>query len=158
VEELASDDIFCLAEPSGLGAPYFRSDLGLTFSEPLEHLPPERIALLLQEGIIFRVARILEDFQREFGIERVYLSGGLSGLPCLQQGIAQCVPFATYRLSQTDASLLGAARMAAGVPCSGDRSAEKINVSKPASKLPGKYARWKIWLDGLLRTKPGLAL
>ena len=102
VDELASDDIFCLAEPSGLGAPYFRSDLGLTFSEPVEHLPPQRMALLLQEGIIFRVTRILEDFQREFGIERVYLSGGLSGLPCLQLGIAQCVPFAAYRLLQTD--------------------------------------------------------
>ena len=91
VEDLAGDEIFCLAEPSGLGAPYFRSDLGLVFSEPVEHLPAQRIALLLQEAIIFRVARILEDFQREFGIERVYLSGGLSNLPCLQQGIAQCV-------------------------------------------------------------------
>ena len=84
VEELASDDIFCLAEPSGLGAPYFRSDLGVTFSEPVEHLSAQRIAVLLQEGIIFRVARVLEDFHREFGIERVYLSGGLSSLPCLE--------------------------------------------------------------------------
>ena len=153
-EELAGDDIFCLAEPSGLGAPYFRGDLGLTFSEPVAHLPPERIAILLQEGIIFRVARILEDFQREFGIERVYLSGGLSGLPCLQQGIAQCVPFAAYRLPQTDASLLGAAQLAAGMPCAGARIAEKINVIRPAPGLPGKYARWKDWLDGLLRTRP----
>ena len=154
VEELAGDDIFCLAEPSGLGAPYFRSDLGLIFSKPVEHLPPQRIAILLQEGIIFRVARILEDFQREFGIERVYLSGGLSGLPCLQQGIAQCVPCAVYRLQQADASLLGAAQLAAGMPCAGGRMAEKINVIRPASGLPEKYARWKDWLDGLLRTKP----
>ena len=154
VEELAGDDIFCLAEPSGLGAPYFRSDLGLIFSEPVEHLPPQRIALLLQEGIIFRVARILEDFQREFGIERVYLSGGLSGLPCLQQGIAQCVPFACYRLLQADASLSGAAQLAAGMPGAGGRMAEKIDVPTPASGLAGKYARWKDWLDGLLRAGP----
>ncbi len=153
-EELAGDDIFCLAEPSGLGAPYFRSDLGLTFSEPVEHLPPERIAMLLQEGIIFRVARILEDFQREFGIERVYLSGGLSGLPCLQQGIAQCVPYAVYSLPQADASMLGAAQLAAGMPCAGARTAEKINVFRPVPRLGAKYARWKDWLDGLLRTRP----
>ncbi|MFZ2162356.1 MAG: FGGY family carbohydrate kinase [Sideroxyarcus sp.] len=151
VEELASDDIFCLAEPSGLGAPYFNGELGLMFSEPVEHLPPERIAILLQEGIIFRVARILEDFQREFGIERVYLSGGLSGLPCLQQGIAQCVPLAVFRLPQADASLLGAAQLAAGMPCAGARTAEKLNVIRPAPGLPAKYARWKDWLDGVLQ-------
>lgn len=86
-EELAKDDIFCLAEPSGLGAPYFRRDLGVLFSAPVERLPAQRVAMLLLEGIIFRVARMLEDTHREFGIEGVYLSGGLSGLPCLQRGI-----------------------------------------------------------------------
>ncbi len=154
VEELASDNIFCLAEPSGLGAPYFRSDLGAIFSEPVEQLPAQHIALLLQEGIIFRVARILEDFQREFGIERVYLSGGLSSLPCLQQGIARCVPFATYRLPQTDTSLNGAAQLAAGLGFAASRNAEKIVVHQPLSGLPEKYARWKDWLDELLRTRP----
>jgi glycerol kinase len=151
VEELASDDIFCLAEPSGLGAPYFRCDLGLTFSEPVEHLSPQRMALLLQEGIIFRVTRILEDFQREFGIERVYLSGGLSGLPCLQLGIAQCVPFAAYRLLQTDTSLSGAAQLAAGMVSTGARKTEQIETARDASRLRKKYQRWKNWLDGLLR-------
>jgi glycerol kinase len=154
VEELAGDGIFCLAEPSGLGAPYFRSDLGLTFSEPVEHLAPQRIALLLQEAIIFRVARILEDFRREFGIERVYLSGGLSGLPCLQQGIARCAPCTCYRLLQAEASLSGAAHLAAGLPGAGGRMAQKIDVPPFPSELPQKYARWKDWLDGLLRAEP----
>jgi glycerol kinase len=154
VEELAGDNIFCLAEPSGLGAPYFRSDLGVTFSEPAGHLPAQRIALLLQEGIIFRVARILEDFHREFGIERVYLSGGLSSLPCLQQGIARCVAFDTYRLLQTDASLRGAAQLAAGMSLVNGRSAEKIVVCQSGRGMTEKYARWKVWLDGLLRTRP----
>ena len=150
VEELGSDDIFCLAEPSGLGAPYFRGDLGVTFSGPAEHLPAQRIALLLQEGIVFRVARILEDFQREFGIARVYLSGGLSGLPCLQQGIAQCVPFAAYRLLQTDASLMGAAQLAAGMVPPGPGKVEQIEVLRGSRRLAEKYQRWKGWLDGLL--------
>lgn len=150
-EDLARDDIFCLAEPSGLGAPYFRKDLGLTFSAPVEQLPAQRIAALLLEGIIFRVARILEDLHRESGIERVYLSGGLSGLPCLQQGIARCVPFAvTYRLPQAEASLIGAARLAAGVTLADARHAERVEAGRIAPGLPEKYARWKVWLDGLL--------
>ncbi|HEU0233955.1 MAG TPA: FGGY family carbohydrate kinase [Gallionella sp.] len=150
-EDMARDDIFCLAEPSGLGAPYFRGELGLSFSAPVGRLPAQRIAALLLEGIIFRVARILEDMHREFGIERVYLSGGLSSLPCLQQGIAQCVPFAvTYRLPQPDTSLAGAARLAAGVPLAGGRRAEKVDISQRVPGLPEKYARWKVWLDGML--------
>jgi glycerol kinase len=90
------DDIYCLAEPSGLGAPYFCNDFGIVFSQPVAHLPPQRIAALLLEAIIFRVARILEDFHREAALESVYLSGGLSGSTCLQQGIAQCAPPTRY--------------------------------------------------------------
>ena len=170
-EDLARDDIFCLTEPSGLGAPYFRESLGLSFSDettshstrlpnngsqvagyaPVDRLPAQRVAALLLEGIIFRVARILEDLHREFGIERVYLSGGLSGLPCLQQGIARCAPFAdTYRLTQPDTSLAGAAWLAAGVPLADGRCAEKVDISQRVPGLPEKYARWKVWLDGLL--------
>ncbi len=152
VEDMGSDTIYCLAEPSGLGAPYFRHDIGISFSEPVGHLQPERIALLLQEGILFRVARILEDFQREFGIERVYFSGGLSNLPCLQQGIAQCSPLPVFRLLQTDASLFGAAQLAAGVDLTGRRVAERILIQSPMPGLVNKYVRWKAWLDGLLNT------
>jgi glycerol kinase len=151
-EDLARDDIFCLAEPSGLGAPYFRGDLGLSFSAPVGHLPAQRVAVLLLEGIVFRVARILEDLHREFGIERVYLSGGLSAMPCLQQGIARCVPFAaTCLLPQSDASLVGAARLAAGALISDTRHVEKVGDDRIAPGLAEKYARWKVWLDGLLR-------
>lgn len=149
IEDLARDDIFCIAEPSGLGAPYLRYDIGLSFSASIEQLPPQRVAVLLLEGIIFRVARILEDMHHAYGIECVYLSGGLSGLSCLQQGIALCVPFAaTYFLPQHDSSLSGAAQLAAGVTHVSGSS--RVEISRHAPGLPEKYARWKIWLDELL--------
>jgi glycerol kinase len=148
--DLASDGIFCLAEPSGLGAPYFRADLGLVFSAPVEQLSADRIALLLQEAIIFRVARILEDLRREFGVERVYLSGGLSALPCIQQGIARCVPLVVYRLEQAEAGLTGAARLAAGLESTGQRRVERIEASCDLHGLSAKFLHWKMWLDGLL--------
>lgn len=154
VDELGSDDIFCLAEPSGLGAPYFRSDWGITFSTSVDQLPSQHIARLLLEGIIFRVARILEDFQREFSIERVYLSGGLSNLPCLQQGIALCVPLPVYRLQQADSSLIGAAQFAAGCTFHVKREAEKIDGSPRIPRLTEKYVHWKVWLDAKLRERP----
>ena len=150
VEDLATEDIFCLAEASGLGAPYFRNDLGICFSRPVEHLTQRQIAALLLEGIIFRVARILEDFQRESALERVYLSGGLSGLTCLQQGIAQCVPCTVYRLRQKDSSLHGAALLAAGMTSSCNRESEKIEIAPGAKLLQNKYRRWQDWFDKLL--------
>lgn len=153
--KLALDDIFCLSEPSGLGAPYFRGDLGVRFSEPLDGLTPSRIAVLLQEGIIFRVARILEDFQREFGLERVFLAGGLSKQPCLQQGIADCSPCACYRLERADAGLAGAGLAAAGKDFCGSSGAERIMPGGAAARLAEKYARWKTWLDGLLAERSG---
>lgn len=149
IEYLAKNNVFCLAEPSGLGAPYFRNDLGIHFSESVEHLPAQQIACLLLEGIIFRVARILEDFQRMSAIERIYLSGGLSELACLQQGIALCAPCDTYRLQQKDSSLQGAALLAAGITSPGNRDAERIDAGHNGL-LREKYLRWKDWLDGLL--------
>ncbi len=145
-----ANDIFCLAEPSGLGAPYFRNDLGIRFSQPIEHLTQHRVAVLLLEAVIFRVARILEDFHRESAIERVYLSGGLSELTCLQQGIAQCVPFDVYRLSQIESSLQGAALLAAGMAPAFHREGERMGIACNAQALPEKYRRWKEWLDVLL--------
>lgn len=147
-EDLAVDDIFCLAEPSGLGAPYFRSDMGIRFSQPVEYFPQRRIAVLLLEAVIFRVARILEDFHRECAIERVYLSGGLSELICLQQGIAQCVPFDVYRLAQGESSLKGAALLATGMAC--HRKSARISIAGNPQALQRKYLRWKAWLDDLL--------
>jgi len=150
IEDMAANDIFCLAEPSGLGAPYFRNDLGLQFSRPVDHLTQKQIACLLLEAIIFRVVRILEDFHRDAAIKRVYLSGGLSELTGLQQGIAQCVPCEVFRLQQRDASLQGAAMLAAGMKCASHQDAEKILVTRNDRALPEKYLRWKQWMDALL--------
>lgn len=143
-------DIFCVAEPSGLGAPYFRNDIGIRFSGPVQHLTQRQVASLLLEAVIFRVARILEDFHRISPLERVYLSGGLSELPCLQQGIAKCVPFAAYRLEQTESSLRGAALLAAGMAPAFKRESRRVEVDGNAGTLLEKYRNWKRWLDGVL--------
>ncbi|MDH5553511.1 MAG: FGGY-family carbohydrate kinase, partial [Nitrosomonas sp.] len=150
-DDLAKNDIFCLAEPSGLGAPYFRDDWGLFFSQPTDQLTPTQITALLLEAIIFRVARILEEFHQQSPITQAYLSGGLSELTCLQQGIAQCVPFPVYHLQQKETSLQGAALLASGLKTKHTRQAEKIKADSNNAALIEKYHCWKDWLDTLLR-------
>ncbi len=146
-QDLAQHDIFCLAEPSGLGAPYFNKNLGLQFSHDVAHLSQQAIAALLLEAVIFRVARILEDMHRDAPLERVYLSGGLAHLTSLQQGIAQCAPCGVYRLVQGESSLSGAAMLAANLRPGSLRDARPITIAIENKKLPDKFRQWKIWLD-----------
>ena len=148
--DVALNTIFCLAEPSGMGAPYFRADIGLTFSQPITHLTDRQIATLLLEAITFRVARIVEDFHRHAPLKRVYLSGGLSEIKFLQQSIAQCLPCDIYRLDQKETSLQGTALLASNLALLSDKRSEKITAHSDQHHLLEKYQHWKIWLDDLL--------
>ena len=150
-EDLATNTIFCLAEPSGLGAPYFRNDWGIYFSQSTAYLTPQQITALMLEAIIFRVARILEDFHMLSPLTRAYLSGGLSQLPCLQQGIAQCVTFPVFQLQQKETSLQGAAMLACELKTKFHREAQQITISRTNTGLLEKYQCWKKWLDTLLK-------
>jgi len=149
-DDFAVNSIFCLAEPSGLGAPYFRDDLGLYFSESTQHLKPKQIAALLLEAIIFRVARILETFHEQMPLSQVYLSGGLSELTSLHYGIAQCVPFPVFHLQQKETSLLGVAYMASRSNAHYSGYFKKISGGYLNTALIQKYQKWKTWLDGLI--------
>lgn len=151
-KDVALNEIFCLAEPSGMGAPYFCADIGLTFSQSTAHLTDKQVATLLLEAIIFRVARIVEDFHHHAPLKRVYLSGGLSEIKCLQQGIAQCLPCDVYRLDQKEASLYGAALLASGSALLSDKHSKKITAHSDTYHLLEKYQRWKIWLNDLLES------
>ncbi|MCB1985129.1 MAG: carbohydrate kinase [Burkholderiales bacterium] len=152
IDEFATNDILCLAEPSGLGAPYFSSHLGLCFSESTEALTTRQIAVLLLEAIVFRVVRILEDYHRQMPLTQVYLSGGLSELACLQQGIAQCVTFPVMYLQQKEASLLGTTLLATNgeIQIPQRVQGKKIETDRKNVVLIKKYQQWKIWLDTLL--------
>lgn len=152
IEDLATNDIFCLAEPSGLGAPYFRNDWGIHFSQSVSDLTIQQITTLMLEAVIFRVSRILEDFHLQSPLTHAYLSGGLSELACLQQGIAQCVAFPISHLKQKEASLQGTALLASGNKMKCHRQAEKIEIKRGNNALSEKYQHWKDWLDTLLKT------
>ncbi|MGR9100967.1 MAG: FGGY family carbohydrate kinase [Gammaproteobacteria bacterium] len=145
-----AENVYCIAEPSGLGAPYFRGGPGVVFSRSTDSLPRRQIAALLLEGIAFRVARILEDFNETIGVRCVYLSGGLSELPLLGQGIAWCSRAEVRRLSDKEASLLGAAFQAARLGGQIAVKTDKLSNSGAPSGFLAKYRRWKKWLDGLL--------
>ncbi|OQK16169.1 hypothetical protein AU255_13785 [Methyloprofundus sedimenti] len=140
-------DIYCLAEPSGIGAPFFRADIGLEFSQATDQLTRQQIAALLLEAIIFRITLILEDYQRQAEISRVYLSGGLSVSPCIQQGIALCSPAPIFKLLQQHSGLIGVLILTDNlVPACGRQSAPVLMADKHCPLIE-KYQRWKHWFS-----------
>lgn len=149
-DELATNDIFCIAEPSGLGAPYFRKEWGIYFSESTSALTTRQIAALLMEAIIFRIVRILEDFHLDAPLSRAYLSGGLSELACLQYGIAQCAPCPIVHVTQKETSLVGAGLLAGRHRIKSSHYNESIPIVTENNALFKKFQRWKEWLDTLL--------
>jgi len=152
-DELARSDIFCIAEPSGLGAPYFRKEWGIHFSESTTALTARQIAALMMEAIIFRVTRILEDFHHDAPLSRAYLSGGLSELSCLQFGIAQCAPCPIVHVAQKETSLQGSALLAVQQKMRSSRCGDIIPIATGSNALFKKYQHWKNWLDTLLETQ-----
>jgi glycerol kinase len=158
IDDLAATDIFCLAEPSGLGAPYFRNDFGIHFSQPTSNLTRHQIAALMLEAIIFRITRILEDFHRQSPLTKVYLSGGLSELICLQLGIAQCVAIPVFYLPQKETSLAGAALLASRFTIKYHQQTIEIQNKQKNDALSEKYQLWKLWLDTLLIISKPLAV
>ena len=158
IEDLAElPEIFCLAEPTGIGAPYFRTDLGMVFSESVEQLSQQQIAVLLLEAIIFRVVRILEDFHQQHAINKVTLSGGLSSLSCLQQGIANCCQLQVHCFLQKESTLLGVGLLAIGLHDNIHRKTELIQITTRNLALTEKYHSWKRWLDRMLLSNTGCA-
>ncbi len=153
IDDLAENEFFCLAEPSGLGAPYFCKPDPSHFPPAFTDLNPREIAALLIEAIIFRIVRILEDFQAHSSLTAVYLSGGLSELTCLQQGIARCCPVPVFHLQQKEASLLGAALLARSLEIGSLTPSLRIGESYQLdSALYRKYLRWKNWLHTIVQS------
>lgn len=149
VEDLDLKDYYCVAEPSGLGAPFFREDIKLRFSNSVTHLSSGQTSILIVEAIIFRIKQILDDFDRIRSINTVFLAGGWSRTLALQQGIAQCSPVDVHLLQDAECSLAGAAQLAAGNP--GFSKSIRVEKTKESAYLRSKYPGWSDWLEQLLR-------
>jgi glycerol kinase len=151
-QEDPATDCYCLPDSAGLGAPYWRADIDLPFSEAARDCPPELRRLVIMEGIIFRVRRMAEDFQKIRPFTRLLLSGGLSGRAFITQGLAACSDLDVATGLEPEATLWGAAALAAARPM---RPPAAEIVPCPVGKgryLKAKFEQWKTWVDSLLDT------
>lgn len=150
---LASDPSplgFCLPDVNGVGSPYWLPDVGQEFSKAGEGQTARGKRRLVLEGILFRVRQVLEGLCDGDVPGRIILSGGLSKEPFVAAGLAACLEAPIELLEEPEATLLGAARLAAGQnPCV-EAETQIVVPGRQGAYLPSKYESWKEWVQDLL--------
>jgi glycerol kinase len=142
-------DALCVPDGAGIGAPHWRADRGPVFSAAADALPPEERRRVVLEGIVFRACEIVDDLSRAAPgpVERLLLGGGLAREPFVGPALAACSGRPVARLLEPEATLLGAARLAADLP---PRPPATEPVAPAGGYLPEKYRRWRAWVGEVL--------
>ncbi len=139
---------FCIPDAAGLGAPHWRPEIGLTFAAP----PADDAAKarLICEGLVFRVHELIAALFPDESPKRVLVTGGLSRSPLIAQGLA-ALGHPVFAGDLPDASLTGAARLAADLPL--PAPAQWTPVSVDGHYLRDKFPRWKARVSAMLGDK-----
>ncbi len=143
-------DGFVIPDQAGLGSPHWRPDFGLTLSEAAGGLPPPDRRRCVLEGLLFRVMEILSDLGEGSLPQRVMISGGLARDPGVAFGLASLLGRSVTVLNEQETTLLGAARLAAGLDPFANPDTSIVERTEAGSYLPAKFLRWKNWLHELL--------
>jgi glycerol kinase len=136
-------DAFCLPDENGLGAPWWRPEIGFTENAAARALAPSERRRIVLEGLAFRIASHLSAIASD--VERVVLTGGLAREPFLRAALATLAPAPLCVFDEPEATLLGAARLAAGRTLA-PPPAPTCDAA-PIPWLGPKRARWRAWLE-----------
>jgi glycerol kinase len=135
-------DLFASPDESGLGAPHWIAAAGLAFSREGASDAAKRRAWL--EGLVFRVREIAGDIASD--ADRVLLSGGLASEPFVAPALAACLRRAVELVDEPEATLLGAARLAAGLDPFAASVTTTIDPDPRLAWIASKYPRWREWM------------
>jgi len=145
-------DAFAIPDLSGVGAPHWRADIGLVWSPGAQALAPQEQRLICIEGLLFRVYEILLGLNGAEWPGRILVSGGLAREPAVARGLAALLGKPVRLLDEPEATLLGAARLAGGLPPYVDPAFETIAPDEAGDYLAGKFVRWRTWCAQIYRT------
>lgn len=144
-------ELFCSPE-SGLGAPHWRAGCSPTWSKPPAALDASARRRAYLEGLVFRVAEIVDALDPACS-SSVFLSGGVARDPFIAPALALLLRRPLELLDEHESTLLGAARLAAGLAPFADPPRRRVAPSE-ASWLAAKRTRWTRWRDAWLAGAP----
>ena len=143
-------DAFCVPDVAGLGSPYWKAEIGLTFSDAASGLGLDEQRRVVLEGLLFRLAQILHDLRPERLPARIILSGGVTREPLVARALAGLLCRPVEVLIEREAGLLGAARLAAGLDPFADPQTTIVVPSRVGDYLTRKYESWLRWLRSIV--------
>jgi glycerol kinase len=144
--EDACVDGFAIPDQTGLGSPHWRPEFGLTLSDAARGLAPSGKRRVVMEGLLFRVFEILLDLGDGSLPDRVLISGGLVRDSAIGQGLASLLNKPVERLNTPETTLLGAARLAAGLNPFANPETHRFEPGEAGTYLGEKFPRWRRWL------------
>jgi len=142
--ESINEGLYCIPDSSGIGAPHWRPDISKLFSIDPRNLSIRRKQRAILEGILFRVKEIVDDMIVK--PEKIVLSGGLSNYSFLKEGMASLFECPVGLFMETDASLLGAARLAGGFTSFIEPHLLPLSPNQELDYLKQRYRDWKSWV------------
>ncbi len=138
---------FCLPDASGIGAPHWRADMGTVWTDDL---PTDGRYRVMLEGIVFRVWEMVSAMAPKHRPARLMVAGGIANEPFVAPALAACSGIAVERLLEPEATLVGAAMMAARPAGPSMKPIATEPVAPLGDYLPKKYRRWRRWLAGVM--------
>jgi len=141
-----SPEAYCFPDASGAGAPRWDPAARFSLSEEARPLPAIDRRRVVMEGLVFRIREISDDLQRESAVDRVLLSGGLAHDPFVGAALAACLERDIEVVLDGETSLLGAARLAAGVEPEAPVETRRVPAPEGSHWLRAKYQRWRSWI------------
>ncbi len=144
-EEDPTPDALCIPDAAGVGSPHWLPLCPQTFHPAAASLPPPEVRRIVLEGIVFRVREIVEDLCGGIPRGRVLLAGGVTREPFLAKALASCLGRPIELAEQGEATLLGAATLAAGI----EPAPWETRTVSPGSRgayLASKFRRWRSWV------------
>jgi sugar (pentulose or hexulose) kinase len=95
---------------------------------------------------VFRVRELVEALSTGGDVSAIRLTGGPANEPCIPGMLAACLQRPIERLAEAEATLLGAACLAAGRSAWPAVPATTVDPGPGGRYLARKYERWRRWL------------
>ena len=141
-----SPEAFCFPDEAGAGAPRWNPAARFTLSDAALALPAADRRRVVLEGLVFRIREISDDLQSDSDVDRVLLSGGLAQDPFVGTALAACLGRDIDVVLDGETSLLGAARLAAGIEEPSHVATRRVPAPREEHWLRAKYQRWRAWV------------
>lgn len=105
---------------------------------------------VLLEGILFRLCGIVADLDAGAAGATIHLSGGLTHEPMLAGGLAALVDAEVRLLEERESTLLGMARLTAGLPATRMPASRRVVADPGLEYLRELYPKWRRWMGDLM--------